>query len=392
MLKNAKCPIIIAGGGVHYSEAWDELRAFSDNLGTPVVETNAGKGAIREPSSLLLGGGGVTGNPAAGKVMSEADLVISVGTRLTDFVTGSQAAFNNPEVKFLSIYVCSRDVYKQGALPIVADAREGLPALSRAALDAETRPAAAYINNVASIKSDWENRVQNEVYQPTAGELMSQAELLGILNEESQPGDTVVAASGSVPADLLELWDVGASAACHIEFGFSCMGYEIPAALGVRMAQPECEVYVFIGDGAYLMNPTEIVTSRQEELKITIILSGNHGFQCIRNLPVAKIGRSFGNEFRKRDLKSDRLEGKFVCIDFAQNAESMGARTWKVKTSCELRNALREAREEKTHIGHRDRDGEISRSSQLPTREFGGTSLLPKFQTIPKHKDHGPHT
>jgi len=200
---------------VHYSEAWDELRAFSDNLGIPVVETDAGKGAIRKPSPLLVGGGGVTGNPAAGKVMSEADLVISVGTRLTDFVTGSQAAFNHPEVKFLSINVCSRDAYKQGALPLVADARDALLALLKAAVSAEIKPAAAYVKEVASIKCDWERKVRNEVYQPTAGELMSQVELIGILNEESQPGDTVVAASGSAPADLHKLW-MSALARCAI--------------------------------------------------------------------------------------------------------------------------------------------------------------------------------
>jgi 3D-(3,5/4)-trihydroxycyclohexane-1,2-dione acylhydrolase (decyclizing) len=175
---------------------------------------------------------------------------------------------------------------------------------------------------------------------------MSQAELLGILNEESRPGDTVVAAAGSLPGDVHKLWEVSRAAACHLEFGCSCMGYEIPAGLGVRMAQPSGEVYIFIGDGTYLMNPTELVTAMQEDLKITVILSENHGYQCIRQLQMGKVGHSFGNEFRERSPETKRLEGDYVKIDFVKNAESMGARAWQVKTLDELRKALREARSE----------------------------------------------
>jgi 3D-(3,5/4)-trihydroxycyclohexane-1,2-dione acylhydrolase (decyclizing) len=295
---------------------------------------------------LLLGGHGVTGNPEAAKIVANADLIICVGTRLTDFATGSQAAFNNPDVKFININVSSHDAYKQGAVPVIGDARETLIALLKAAVQAGIKPRSPYLKEIIAAKREWEKQVQEIVYQPTAGELMSQGEIIGILNEESKSGDTVVAASGSAPADLHKLWDTGNGSISHIEFGFSCMGYEIPAGLGVRMAQPKGEVYVFIGDGAYLMNPTEIVTSRQEDLKITVVLAENHGFQCIRNLQVKKTGHSFGNEFRSRDLKTDRLEGKFVEIDFAQNAASMGACSWKVKTPGELRKALREARAE----------------------------------------------
>ena len=175
---------------------------------------------------------------------------------------------------------------------------------------------------------------------------MSQGQLIGILNDEAKAGDTIVAAAGSPPGDLHKLWDVSAGAACHLEFGYSCMGYEIPAGLGVRMAQPQGEVFVFIGDGTYLMNPTELVTASQEGLKITLVISENHGFQCIRQLQMGRAGHSFGNEFRARDLKSKRLEGDFVPIDFAKNAESMGARTWNASTPEEVRQALREARDE----------------------------------------------
>lgn len=347
LLKQAKRPVIIAGGGIHYSEAWNEVKAFSERLGIPVTETVAGKGALRGQSDLLLGGFGVTGNPAAGKIVSGADLVISVGTRLTDFSTGSQAAFNNPDVKFIGINVSSHDAYKQGALPIVGDARETLSALSKAAIDAGLKPDALYLKEVRAAKEEWEKQMKELVFRPTVGEGMSQGELVGLLNEEARAGDTVVAASGSAPADLHKLWNSGNGAMPHVEFGFSCMGYEIPAALGVRMAQSHGEVYVLIGDGTYLMNPTEIVTAAQEGLKITIVLIENHGFQCIRNLQMNKVGHSFGNEFRMRNRRTQRLDGDFVEIDFAKNAESMGARTWRVKTPEELRKALGEARDEK---------------------------------------------
>jgi 3D-(3,5/4)-trihydroxycyclohexane-1,2-dione acylhydrolase (decyclizing) len=347
LLKQAKRPVILAGGGVHYAEAWDELQAFSEELGIPVGETFAGKGAIRKPSKLLLGGHGVTGNPAAARIVSEADLVIAVGTRLTDFTTGSQAAFQNPKVKFINVNVSSHDAYKQGALPITADAKEALKALLTAATSAGMKPNASYLKVVHSVKEEWKKRVREEVFHPTPGEAMSQGELLGILNQESQPVDIVVAAAGSPPGDLHKLWDVNGAAACHLEFGFSCMGYEIPAGLGVRMAQPQGEVYVFIGDGTYLMNPTELVTAMQEGLKITVILSENHGYQCIRQLQMDKVGHGFGNEFRERDPKTERLEADYIRVDFAGNAESMGACAWRVKTDGELRQALREARAER---------------------------------------------
>lgn len=346
LLKLAIRPVIVAGGGVHYSEAWNELQMFSQQLGIPVVETVAGRGAFRGRSELLLGAHGVTGNPRAGEFVAAADLVITVGTRLTDFATGSQSAFQNAEVKFININVCSHDAHKQGALPIVADARETLRELQAAASSAELKSRFAYLNEVRGARQRWDRQLREEVYRPMPGKGMSQGELVGVLNEYAQPGDTVIAASGSAPADMHKLWDVGEGAACHIEFGYSCMGYEIPAGLGVRMSQPQGEVYVLIGDGTYLMNPTELVTASQENLKITVIVIENHGFQCIRNLQMNRVGHSFGNEFRRRDKNTHRLEGEFVEIDFAKNAESMGARIWRVNTREELRGALEQARPE----------------------------------------------
>ena len=347
MVKRAKRPVIIAGGGVHYSEAWEALQNFSESMGIPVVETFAGKGAIRKDSALLLGGHGVTGNSSAAQCVSQADLVICVGTRLTDFATGSQSCFNNADVRFISLNVTSRDAHKQGALPILADAREGLRALASAGAKAGVKPRASYVEEIAGLKTQWKQQLIQEIYQPAPGEAMSQGQLIGILNDEAKAGDTIIAAAGSPPGDLHKLWDVSGGAACHLEFGYSCMGYEIPAGLGVRMAQPQGEIVVLIGDGTYLMNPTELVTANQEGLKITVVISENHGFQCIRQLQMGRAGHSFGNEFRTRDMKSKRLEGEFVPIDFARNAESMGARAWSANTPEELRQALRQAREEK---------------------------------------------
>jgi 3D-(3,5/4)-trihydroxycyclohexane-1,2-dione acylhydrolase (decyclizing) len=345
MIKASRRPFIVAGGGVHYSGAWDALKQFSESFGIPVGETFGGKGAIRERSDLALGGFGVTGTPAAGKIASQADLVIAVGTRLTDFSTGSHAAFSHPDVRFIHLNVCGHDAFKMGALPLVADARNALESLQAATAAAGVSPDAAYIQEVRTTQDAWMQRVESEIYTQAPGEAMSQGQLLGALNDEARSGDSVIAAAGSPPGDLHRLWDVTDDRPCYLEFGFSCMGFEIPAGLGVRMAQPEGEVYVFIGDGTYLMNPTEVVTAIQEGLKVTIVLAENHGYQVIRQLQMARAGHSFGNEFRKRD-SSMRLEGEYLTIDFAKNAESMGARAWHVTDPDQLRTALREARDE----------------------------------------------
>ncbi|MBI2941550.1 MAG: 3D-(3,5/4)-trihydroxycyclohexane-1,2-dione acylhydrolase (decyclizing) [Chloroflexi bacterium] len=347
LLRQATRPVVIAGGGVHYAEAWTELEAFSEAFGIPVGETFAGKGAIRNRSALSLGGFGITGTPAAAKIVSQSDLVIAIGTRLTDFTTGSHSVFQHPEVKFVSINVCGHDAHKLGALPIVADAREALRALTAAARSAGVAPNREYVEEVAAAKAEWERQVRDEVDRPVPGEAMSQGQLVRALNAEAREGDTVIAAAGGPPGDLHKLWDVSGGRVCHLEFGYSCMGYEIPAGLGVRMAQPTGEVYVFVGDGTYLMNPTELVTAAQEELKITVVIAENHGYQVIRQLQMNRVGHSFGSEFRARDRATKRLEGEYLTIDFARNAGSMGARAFTVATPEGLRSALRQAREEK---------------------------------------------
>ncbi len=344
LLKEAKRPMLIAGGGIHYSEAWESLKNFSEELGIPVGETFAGKGALRQESVLGLGGFGVTGNPCAGAIANQSDLLISVGTRLTDFSTGSQSAFNHPGVNFISINVCSHDAYKQGAIPILADARKGLDTLLQAARSSGVKSSSSYVKEISSVKQKWQNQVNDEIFQQVSGEAMSQGQLIGVLNEEAKEGDTIVAAAGNPPGDLLKLWEATGGRNCHLEFGNSCMGYEIPAGLGVRMAQPDGEVYVFVGDGTYLMNPMELLTAVQEDLKITVVISENHGYQCIRSLQVAKAGHSFGNEFRARQNETNRLEADFLQIDFAHNAQSLGAKACHVYTPGEFREALREAR------------------------------------------------
>ena len=346
MLKGAQRPMIIAGGGVHYSEAWDELQSFSEALGIPVGETFGGKGAIRHESPLLLGGHGVTATPSAAKIAAQADLIISVGTRLTDFTTGSQSAFQNPDIRFISINVTGHDAYKQGALPIVADARETLSSLAQAAQQAGVKPDFTYLEEIGALKKEWEEQQAQEVYRQVPGEAMSQGQLIGAINKEARSGDTIVAAAGTPPGDLLKLWDSTGGRVCHLDFGYSCMGYEMPAGLGVRMAQPDGEVFVLIGDGNYLMNPTELVTAMQEGWKVTIIVSENHGFQSIHQLQMNRVGRNFGTEFMARDASSNRLEGDYLTIDFAKNAESMGARVWHAANPDEVRQALREARDE----------------------------------------------
>ncbi|MAE64573.1 MAG: 3D-(3,5/4)-trihydroxycyclohexane-1,2-dione acylhydrolase (decyclizing) [Phycisphaeraceae bacterium] len=346
MLKAARRPMIIAGGGVLYSEAWAELQAFAETFGIPVSETSAGKGAMCMPSPLALGGQGVTGTSTAGSICAESDLVLAIGTRLTDFTTGSQSCFNHPDVRFIGINVTGHDAFKNGALPVLADAREAITALHKAAAAAGVVVDPEYAARIDQARAAWADRLEKDVYPEVPGELMNQSQLVRAVNEAARPGDAIIAAAGSPPGDLLSLWDATDNRQCHLEFGNSCMGYEIPAAVGVRMNQPEGEVYVYLGDGGYLMNPTELVTSIQEGLKITIVLSENHGFQVIRRLQMGRGGRSFGNEFRHRDAASNRLEGAYLEIDFAKNAEAFGARAWRADTPAALAKALDEARDE----------------------------------------------
>ena len=341
LLGAARRPLVVAGGGVIYAQAREELAAFAARFGVPVAETFGGKGAIAADDWFALGGLGLEGNPAANRIAAEADLVLCVGTRLTDFATASQSLFQHPGVRFVAINVTDRDARKEGALPVVADAREALRALAEAAV---REPDPDYEREVREARDAWREERRRALTEQVEGEAMSQGQLIGVVNELARPGDTVISAAGGFPGDLLKTWDPTGGRTCHLEFGYSCMGYELPAGIGVRMAQPEGEVIVLIGDGTYLMNPTELVTAAQEGLKITVVISENHGFQCIHRLQIAKAGRAFGNEFRARS--DGRLAGDYLRLDLAATARGFGARAWTAATPDELRAALDEARAE----------------------------------------------
>ncbi len=344
LVREAKRPLLIAGGGVHYSQAGSELTALADRCGLPVAETFGGKGAVAEDDWFLLGGLGLEGNPGTNEIAKQADLVLSVGTRLTDFATASQSLFQHPDVRFVAINTYDRDARKQGALPIVADAREALQSVAAATVEAGVGPSEAYRDEVIRARERWLAE-REKVAEQIEGEKMSQGQLILTLNEAARPGDTVVAAAGTPPGDLLKLWNATGGRRCHLEFGYSCMGYEIPGGLGVRMAQEGGEVYVYIGDGTFLLNPVgDLVTALQEGLKITVVISENHGFQSIRRLQMVRAGREFGNEFRARS--DSRLQGDYLRLDLAQVAEGLGAATFRAGSLDELRDALERSREE----------------------------------------------
>jgi 3D-(3,5/4)-trihydroxycyclohexane-1,2-dione acylhydrolase (decyclizing) len=346
LLHTADKPLIIAGGGVHYSEAETELAALANELEIPVTETFAGKGAVRDDAWWNLGGIGLEGNPAANALAADADLVLHVGTRLTDFATASQSIFTNPDVRFASINVVDRDARKQGATPIVADARLALAALREAAHVATVHAHPDWVRQAQSAKADW-MPVRARALAPSGDLPMTQGALIGVLNESARTGDTIIAAAGGPPGDLQKVWDSTAGRHCHLEFGFSCMGYELPATLGVRLAKPHGEIIALIGDGTFLMAPSELATAAQEGLKITVVISDNHGFQVIRRLQMAVSGRHFGNEMRRRigELGDGSLEGDYVRLDLPSVAAGLGARAFAADSPEELRAALAAARD-----------------------------------------------
>jgi 3D-(3,5/4)-trihydroxycyclohexane-1,2-dione acylhydrolase (decyclizing) len=349
MLQAAQRPYLIAGGGVHYSEAWDELAAFAETFGIPVGETHAGRGAIRDGSAMALAqsGTGVSGTPGAAELAGEADLVLCIGTRLHDFVTGSNSAFHEPDVRFICVNVNSRDAFKQGALPITADAKLALQELTTAAKAAGVTPNDEWVARARRLSEQWERRKRTEIYVDRPDEQMSQGQLIGIVNDEMQPDDVLVAAAGTIPGDLTKLFDAAGGRTLHLEFGNSCMGYDIPAAIGVRLTNPDGEVFVLMGDGNYQLHPMELVTAVQERTKITVVLNVNYGYQSIHGHQRNYVGHSLGNEFKIRDEATGRIdEGEFTEVDYVKNAESMGVKAWCARTVDEVRAALKATREE----------------------------------------------
>jgi len=338
-LRSSRRPLLIAGGGVHYSEALPELADLSERLGIPVAETSAGKGAL-PGGPLALGGIGVTGTRAANALAREADLVVCAGTRLIDLTTGSNSLFQEPDVRFVGLNVAARDAYKLGALPLVADAKLSLRALGEALVASGWQAPEGWRARAAVERERWDRELAEDL-RPRQGERMSQGQALRALNETAGPRDWLVVASGTPHVDVHKLWDPGRGERCLMEVGFSCMGGEIPAALGVRMARPDAdEIYAVIGDGTYLMGGTgELVTACQEGLKVTVLVIENGGYQSIHALQRNRTGRSFGLEFRG-------LGGDYVEVDYAANARSLGCAAYRVETVEQLTDALDAARDE----------------------------------------------
>ena len=341
----ARKPIIVAGGGVGYSEATEDLARFVEGTGIPVGETQAGKGSLPWDHPQNLGAIGVTGTLAANRIAREADLVIAVGTRLGDFTTASKTAFQDPDVRFIHLNVAELDAYKHAALPLVADAKVTLEELVEALRDYRVED--VYAARIARLRKEWDAEAE-ELLNLHHGPPLAQSEVIGLVNRSAGPKDVVVCAAGSLPGDLHKLWRTRDPKGYHPEYGYSCMGYEIAGGLGVKMAAPEREAYIMVGDASYLMMSSEIVTSIQEGYKLNVILLDNHGFSSIGGLSQSVGSGVFGTRYRFRDPKTGQLEGDLLPIDFVANAASLGAHAIRAVTREELEAALAEAR-------HRDR-------------------------------------
>ena len=361
IIRGAQRPLVVAGGGVHYSEATEALRAFAEATGIPVGDTQAGKGALLWDHPQAVGGVGSTGSPVANALAREADVVIGVGTRYSDFTTASRTAFQHPGVRFVNLNVAAFDAAKHAGAMLVADAREGLDAL-RAALD-------GYRASVTWDATDW-NRVVDEAFHLGHQPLPAQTEVLGALNEEMDARDVVVQAAGSMPGDLQMLWRARDAKQYHVEYAYSCMGYEIAGALGIKMAAPDREVFALVGDGSYLMMASEIVTAVSEGIKLNLVIVQNHGFASIGALSESLGSQRFGTNYRYRDPATGMLTGDKLPVDLAANAESLGAKVIRVKTIEEFRAAIATARARRRHHRHPHRDRPARPRPQL--RELVG--------------------
>ena len=339
-IRNSREPLIVAGGGVLYSEASEALAALAAATGIAVCETQAGKGSLAYDHAQCVGAVGATGTSAANRLARNADCVIGIGTRYTDFTTASMTAFQNPRVRFVNINVAEFDAFKVGALPLVADARTSIEELSAAL--AGYRVPDPYAAKVREWKLEWEKEV-DRLFHLNSEPLPAQSEVIGALWEASGPRDILLSAAGSHPGDLHKLWRTRSPNGYHLEYGYSCMGYEIPAGIGAKMANPSQTVYVFLGDGTYLMAPSEIVTSIQEDIKIVIVLVNNFGFASIGGLSRSLGSEGFGTQYRRRSA-SGALDGELLQVDFAANARSLGACTLEAKNLAEFKAALEQSK------------------------------------------------
>lgn len=341
IIRSARRPLLVAGGGVHYSEATDALRRFAEVTGIPVADTQAGKGALLWDHPQAVGGLGSTGSPVANALAREADVVIGVGTRYSDFTTASRTAFQHPDVRFVNLNVAALDAAKHAGELLVADAREGLTALL-AALDGFSVPA-EHAGSWSEHRARWD-QVVDEAYHLGHGPLPAQTEVVGALNEELDPRDVVVQAAGSMPGDLQMLWRARDAKQYHVEYAYSCMGYEIAGALGIKMAAPDREVFALVGDGSYLMMSSEVVTAVAEGIKLVLVLVQNHGFASIGALSESVGSQRFGTSYRFRDPDTGLFTGSTLPVDLAANVASLGAEVLRVRTIEEFRAAIGRAR------------------------------------------------
>jgi 3D-(3,5/4)-trihydroxycyclohexane-1,2-dione acylhydrolase (decyclizing) len=341
VLRTARRPLIVAGGGVIYSGATEQLRAFAEATGIPVADTQAGKGSILWDHPQAVGGVGSTGSPVANALAREADVVLGVGTRYSDFTTASKTAFQNPDVRFVNLNVTPLDVAKHSGVMLLADAHTGLEALARE-LEGY-RVDEQYTQRHRRHFDEW-NKVVDEAYHLGHQPLPAQTEVLGALNETIGTTGTVVQAAGSMPGDLQMLWRAEDPKQYHVEYAYSCMGYEIAGALGIKMAAPEREVYALVGDGSYLMLAQEITTAVAEGFKLIVVIVQNHGFSSIGSLSESLGSQRFGTKYRFRDRETGTYTGDLLPVDLAANAESLGADVIRVKSIDEFRDALETAR------------------------------------------------
>ena len=344
ILSSAQKPLIVAGGGVHYSQAAETLRGFAETFGIPVSETQAGKSAMSWKDPMSVGAVGVTGTSAANLLAKAADVVLVVGSRLQDFTTASKQIFAS-DVKLLHLNVSKFDGLKMDSIMLQADAKSGLESLSEELRKAKFQTSAEYRGCVSQLQSEWNAEV-DRLYNLTSEEGNVQTSIVGTLNEFMAPEDIVLCAAGSLPGDLHRLWRSEIPKTYHMEYGYSCMGYEVAGGLGAKMAMEKGEVYIIVGDGSYLMLHSEILTALKEHVKINIVLLDNSGYQCIKNLQIAHGSAGFGNEFRFREESTGRLTGDFTAVDFKKYAEALGVKAFYAEDADQLSFSLEKARSE----------------------------------------------
>jgi 3D-(3,5/4)-trihydroxycyclohexane-1,2-dione acylhydrolase (decyclizing) len=342
LIRGSHRPLIVSGGGTIYAEATEELRSFVETTGVPVAETQAGKGSLRYDDPLAVGAIGSTGTTAANALAARADLVIGIGTRYSDFTTASRTIFADPGVRFVNLNIAGFDAHKQAGHALIADARTGLIALAEGLRGWTT--ATDYREEASRLATAWDATV-GAAYARRHAPLPAQAEVIGVVNDVSGPRDVVVCAAGSMPGELHKLWRTRDPKGYHVEYGYSCMGYEIAGGVGVKMACPDRDVFVLVGDGSYLMMAQELVTAVQEGIKLIVVLVQNHGFASIGALSEEVGGQRFGTSYRFRNPESGRLDGAILPVDLAANAESLGVQVFRAGSVDELRSALEKAKQ-----------------------------------------------